>query len=83
MRYQKNGTKQQVAGKHVPVAIVIPSEDLETQNNAWLVSCRIHFDENEIESFLRVRSFVQFREYCEKHDLVPIMGRGEPTIPII
>lgn len=51
-------------------AIIMPSEELEVDNEQFFESVKALFSVEQIEDFKRVRSYVQFREYCLANDMM-------------
>lgn len=70
-RYNNNNSSiTQNPARNPHTAILMPTMEVEVENEKWEKSLRIVFDEQTIEEFKKVRSYAQFMDYCEANDLM-------------
>ncbi len=72
-RYKRNSAiSDQSSSRNPHECVIMPSFDLEKENEKWEASMRVVFSQEQVEVFKTIRSYVQFRQYCQDQDL-PIL----------
>lgn len=71
-RYNANTALRNRVKANLRTALVIPSLELEEETTKWIESIRAFFTEEQISEFMQIRSYQQFCDHCEKHDLVKV-----------